>query len=127
MAIHTMQPSASQRTRAPAREGLHGLAWILGILGLAVAALGAWMLIAPSDGTVTILIPLIVDGMWPVAELVGTWATPLLVIGGLVATVAFGVFGFLGLRGALRVMPAVELLLGVVGAAAALAGVANSL
>jgi hypothetical protein len=102
----------------------HVLAWVLGLVALLAAALGGWMALAAEDATMTVTIPFLVDGNWAATELREFWAPVLLIGGGLVAVVLFGLAGIAGFRArAGRLLSSVELLLAVVGIAAIVAGV----
>lgn len=62
--------------------GAHVLIWTISLLGLLAAAVGAYIAIAPADGTITIL-----KQTWEVSEISDTWAQMLLIIGGAITAI----------------------------------------
>ena len=61
---------------------MHLVTWIGSMLGLFAAAIGAWIMLAPDGGTITIN-----STTWTAADLTDTWGPWLLVVGGSVATI----------------------------------------
>lgn len=110
------------------RPVLHIVAWILGAVALFAAAIGAWMVLAAEDATLTVTLPPLIEDSWTAAELSEFWAPVLLIAGGVVTAVLFGLASLAGFRAiASRLLPSMELLLAVVGAGAIVAGVATVL
>ena len=66
----------------PQDTGMHLVTWVGSILGLFAAAIGAWIMLAPDDGTLTIN-----STTWAAADLTDTWGPWLLIVGGSVATI----------------------------------------
>lgn len=99
--------------------GWHVAGWAASMLGLVAAAIGAYIALAPDDGTVT------VNGTtWAAADL-ATWGPWLLILGGAVAGV--GMIGMAVLDQRHRASPwlvAAEGLLAAIGVIAAISGVA---
>lgn len=98
--------------------GRHVAAWAASVLGLVAAALGAYIALAPDDGTVT------VNGRtWAAADL-ATWGPWLLIVGGVVAGV--GMIGVAVLdqrqRASLWLVAAAGVL-AVIGVVAAISGI----
>jgi len=79
MAYGTTHPAETHH----ADTGIHVVTWILGVLGVVAAAIGTWIALAPSDGTITLF-----DQTWKAAEIEDFWAPMLLIAGGAVAAVA---------------------------------------
>lgn len=67
-----------------AREtSTHTLSWVAAMVGVFVASLGGWLIVAPDDGTIT------VNGRtWAATDLAGSWGPGLLIAGGAVGVVA---------------------------------------
>jgi hypothetical protein len=83
------------------------------------------MALAAEDATMTVTIPFLIEGNWAATELRESWAPALLIGGGLVAAILFGLTGIAGYRArAGRLLLSIELLLTLVGIAATVAGVA---
>jgi cytochrome c oxidase assembly factor CtaG len=119
-------PSPAQHSSTGSEQAgvLHVLAWILGCVALLAVALGGWMALAAEDATMTVTIPFLIEGNWAATDLREFWAPLLLIGGGLVAAVLFGLAGIAGYRAkAGRLLPSIELLLTLVGIAAIVAGV----
>ena len=66
-----------------ADAGFHVVAWSISILGVLAAAIGAWILLAPDNGTITIF-----GSTWAASDLVDTWGPWFLMVGG--GTTAIG-------------------------------------
>ena len=98
--------------------GWHVAAWAVSMLGLVAAAIGAYIALAPDDGTVT------VNGTtWAAADL-ATWGPWLLIVGGAVAGVGMIGVAVLDQRhGASPWLVAAEGLLAVFGVIAAISGI----
>ena len=64
----------------PHDTGMHVATWIASMLGLFAAAIGAWIMLAPDDGTISVF-----GNSWAASDLTETWGPWLLVIGGGVA------------------------------------------
>lgn len=60
-------------------------AWAIAILGLGAALIGAYLLLAPEDGRLTII-----NQTWAVSELRDAWPQVLLICGGAVSFAAMG-------------------------------------
>jgi cytochrome c oxidase assembly factor CtaG len=125
MTAQSMPPPAQHPSTGSERVGVpHVPAWILGCLALLAAALGGWMALAAEDATMTVTIPFLIEGNWAATEVREFWAPVLLIGGGLVAAVLFGLAGIAGFRArAGRLLPSIAALLAVVGIAAIVAGV----
>jgi hypothetical protein len=101
--------------------GAHAVAWVVAILGLFAAAIGAYIVAAPEDGSVTLI-----DRTWSTGDLVDTWAPWLLAVGGAFAAIGMAASSIVDWRhGASRWLVAGEMLLGVIGVAAVVAGIAR--
>lgn len=60
--------------------GMHIATWVASMLGLFAAAIGAWIMLAPDDGTITVF-----GSSWLASDLTETWGPWLLIVGGVVA------------------------------------------
>jgi len=101
--------------------GAHAVAWVAAILGLVAAAIGAYIVAAPEDGSLTL-----VNRTWSTGDLVDTWAPWLLAVGGAFAAIGMVASSIVDWRhGASRRLVAGEMLLGVIGVAAVVAGIAR--
>lgn len=65
---------------------MHPVTWILSILGVFAAAIGAWIMLAPADGTINLF-----GNSWAASDLTNTWGPWLLIVGGGVAGVGMAV------------------------------------
>ena len=103
-----------------ADAGAHAVAWIAAIFGLVAAAIGAYIVAAPEDGSLTLI-----DRTWSTGDLVNTWAPWLLIAGGVFTAIGMAVSVILDrAHGASRWLVAGEVLLGAIGVGAVAAGVA---
>ena len=101
--------------------GAHAVAWVAAILGLGAAAIGAYIVAAPEDGSLTLI-----NRTWSTGDLVDTWAPWLLAVGGAFAAIGMAASSIVDWRhGTSRRLVAGEMLLGVIGVAAVVAGVAR--
>lgn len=101
--------------------GAHAVAWIAAILGLVAAAIGAYIVAAPENGSLTLI-----DRTWSTGDLVDTWAPWLLTVGGAFAATGMAASSIVDWRhGASRWLVAGETLLGVIAVAAVVAGIAQ--
>ena len=99
--------------------GVHVVTWILALLGVFAATIGAWIALAPDDGTISVF-----GNTWAAGDLTTTWGPWLLIVGGGVAGVGMAVSAVRDQRhGANRWLVAAEMLLAVAGAAAVIAGI----
>jgi hypothetical protein len=98
---------------------LHLVGWTIALLGLLAAAVGAYIELAPADGTINVF-----TRTWAVSD-VSAWAPGLLLIGGAVAAVAMSmVMGrdmdddangwTVGLEGAIAIVGVAALVAGIV-------------
>jgi cytochrome c oxidase assembly factor CtaG len=120
-------PSPAQRSSTGSERGRGPriLTWILGSVALLAVALGGWMALAAEDATMTVRIPFLIEGTWAATDVRELWAPLLLIGGGLVAAVLFGIAGIAGSRaGAGRLRPSIELVLALAGLAGIVTGVA---
>ena len=100
--------------------GVHVVASIVAAIGLAAAAIGTYIAVAPDDGSLTV-----VNRTWSTGDLVNTWAPWLLIAGGVFAAIGMAVSVIVDRpHGASRWLIASEVLLGAIGVAAVVAGVA---
>lgn len=99
--------------------GLHIVAWVASMLGVLAAAIGAWIMVAPEDGTLT------VNGRtWAASDLEDTWGPWLLIVGGAVAGIGMAVAAIRDWQHAAnRWLVAAEAFLAIVGVAAVVAGI----
>ena len=105
----------------PVDAGAHVVAWIAAILGLAAAAIGVYIVAAPEDGSLTLI-----NRTWSTGDLVDTWAPGLLIVGGAFAAIGMTASSIVDWRhGASRWLVAGEMLLGVIGVAAVVFGIAQ--
>ena len=101
--------------------GAHAVAWMTAILGLVAAAIGAYIVAAPEDGSLTLI-----DRTWSTGDLVDTWAPWLLTVGGAFVATGMAASSIVDWRrGVSRWLVAGEMLLGVIGVAAVVAGIAR--
>jgi hypothetical protein len=63
----------------------HWALTFLAVLGIVAAALGAWMVFAPADATLTVF-----WWTWDVSAITETWAAWMMILGGLVTSAAIG-------------------------------------
>ena len=103
----------------PQDTGMHLTTWIASMLGLVAAAIGAWIMLAPDDGTISIF-----GNSWAASDLTETWGPWLLVIGGAV-TAAGMTFAAVRDRQhrASWWLVSVELVAAIIGVAAAVFGI----
>jgi hypothetical protein len=66
--------------------GFHVIAWTVSLLGLLAAAIGAYIELAPADGTITLF-----SNTWTVSEIADDWSVILLIAGGAVMALAMAV------------------------------------
>ena len=111
----------------PVDAGAHVVAWIAAILGLAAAAIGVYIVAARvetlsgKDGSLTLI-----NRTWSTGDLVDTWAPWLLIVGGAFAAIGMTASSIVDWRhGASRWLVAGEMLLGVIGVAAVVFGIAQ--
>ena len=117
MATESIHSARVDRTDA----GAYAVAWIAAILGLAAAAVGAYIVAAPEDGSLTLI-----NRTWSTGDLVDTWAPWLLTVGGAFAAIGMTASSIVDWRhGASRWLVAGEMLLGVIGVAAVVVGIAQ--
>ena len=115
----TAQPTYMDRAHHP-DTGVHVVASIIAVIGLAAAAIGAYIAVAPDDGSLTVL-----NRTWSTGDLVDTWAPWLLIAGGVFAAIGMAVSVIVDrVHGARRWLVAGEVLLLAIGVAAVVAGVA---
>ena len=96
------------------------VASIVSVVGLAAAAIGAYIAVAPDDGSLTV-----VNRTWSTGDLVNTWAPWLLIAGGVFTAIGMAVSVIVDrAHGASRWLVAGEVLLGAFGVAAVVTGVA---
>ena len=102
-----------------ADTGFHIVSWVLSMLGVAAAAIGAWIMLAPDDGTLT------VNGRtWAASDLTDTWGPWLLIVGGVVAAIGMAASAVRDWQhDANRWLTAAEVVLSLVGIGAAIAGI----
>lgn len=94
------------------------MARIGSILGILAAMIGAYLALAPDDGSLTFF-----TGTWTTGELVDTWAPWLLIVGGAVAAMGMAVTAIgEGKHGASTWLVGAEALLSVFGIAAIVGG-----
>lgn len=122
MTDRSFRSPASPYPTASSWTGLRSLAWVIGLLALVAAVAGAWMVWAPENATLTMFIPFVVDETWFATELVDFWAPLFLIGGGILAALVFGVSAVAGARRSLRIGPAIELVMAMVGLAAIVLG-----
>jgi hypothetical protein len=97
------------------------VAWVVAVLGLAAAAVGAYIAIAPDDGSLTVI-----NRTWSTGDLVDTWAPWLLIVGGGFAAIGMAVSAIVDRdHESSRWMIAGDVLLGVIGVVAVLVGAAR--
>ena len=114
----TPQPTYPDRVHHP-DTGVHVVASIVSVIGLAAAAIGAYIAVAPDDGSLTVL-----NRTWSTGDLVDTWAPWLLIAGGVFGSIGMAVSVIVDrAHGASRWLVASEVLLGAIGVAAVVAGV----
>lgn len=102
-----------------ADTGMHAVTWIVSMLGVLAAAIGAWIMLAPSDGTISVF-----GGSWAASDLTESWGPWLLVIGGVAAGVGMAVAAVQDWRHeASKWLIAAEAFLGLAGIAALVSGV----
>ena len=82
MAYATRQQAARQTSRTT----WHVITAILAVVGIVVAALGAWMEYGPDDGVLTLF-----GWTWNVADLSELWAPFLMIGGGALAALSMGI------------------------------------
>ena len=75
-----------ERTNRLSDTAWHWITAILAAVGIAAAALGAWLEFGPADGSLTLF-----GWTWNVADLSELWAPFLMIGGGLVAALSMGV------------------------------------
>jgi hypothetical protein len=91
----------------------------LALLGVFAAMIGAWIALAPDDGTISLF-----GSTWAASDLTTTWGPWLLIVGGGVAAVGMTVSAVRDWQHeANRWLVAAEMLLAVAGAAAVIAGI----
>lgn len=61
---------------------MHVSTWIASMIGLLAAAIGAWIMLAPEDGTISVF-----GNSWAASDLTETWGPWLLIVGGAVAAI----------------------------------------
>lgn len=99
---------------------VHGVAWVVAVLGLAAAAVGAYIAIAPDDGSLTVI-----NRTWSTGDLVDVWAPWLLIVGGAFGTIGMAVSVIIDRdHGSSRWLVVGDVLLGVIAVAAVVAGIA---
>ena len=99
--------------------GTHRMAWIGSILGILAAMIGAYIALAPDDGSLTFF-----TGTWTTGELVDTWAPWLLITGGAVAAIGLAASEISdGKNGGSGWLVGAKVLVGVFGIAAIVGGV----
>ena len=99
-------------------SAVHVVTWAASLLGVFAAAIGAWIALAPADGTISVF-----GRSWAASDLTSTWGPWLLIIGGGVAAVGMAASAVLDVRhGANRWLIAAELLLAVAGLGSMIAG-----
>jgi len=115
----TARPTYADRAHHP-DTGVHVVASIVSVIGLAAAAIGGYIAVAPDDGSLTVL-----NRTWSTSDLVTTWAPWLLIAGGVFAVIGMAVSVVVDrAHRASRWLVAGEVLLGAIGVAAVVAGVA---
>jgi len=116
MAYGTTHPAEAH----PHDTGVHIATWLAAIIGVFAAALGAYIALAPDDGTLTVF-----NSTWTTAELVDTWAPWLLIVGGAVAAIGMMVSAVRDWQHeANRWLVAAEVVLVIAGIVAVVAGIA---
>ena len=99
--------------------GVHIAAWIAAVLGLAAAAIGTYIAVAPDDGSLTVI-----NRTWSTGDLLDTWAPWLLIVGGVFAAIGMAVSVIVDRdHAASRWLVAGDAALGVIGVAAVFAGI----
>jgi hypothetical protein len=99
--------------------GVHIITWTLSLLGVLAAAIGAWISLAPEDGTISVF-----GRTWAASDLTEVWAPTLLIAGGGVAAIGMTVSAIRDWQHeASRWLVAAEALLAVAGIAAVIAGI----
>lgn len=115
----TVGPTYPDRAHHP-DTGVHVVASIVSVIGLAAAVIGAYIAVAPDDGSLTV-----VNRTWSTGDLVNTWAPWLLIAGGVFTAIGMAVLVSVDREhGASRWLVAGEMLLGAIGVAGVVAGVA---
>ena len=115
----TVGPTYPDRAHHP-DTGVHVVASIVSVIGLAAAVIGAYIAVAPDDGSLTV-----VNRTWSTGDLVNTWAPWLLIAGGVFTAIGMAVSVILDrAHGASRWLVAGEVLLGAIGVGAVVDGVA---
>ena len=100
-------------------SGMHAVAWIVAMLGAFAAGIGAWIMLAPSDGTISVF-----GQSWAAADLSEAWGPWLLIGGGVAAGIGMAVAAVQDARHeASRGLIAAEGFLGLAGIVAMIAGV----
>jgi hypothetical protein len=99
--------------------GVHIAVWIASVLGLAAAAIGTYIAVAPDDGSLTVI-----NRTWSTGDLLDTWAPWLLIVGGVFAAIGMAVSVIVDRdHAASRWLVAGDAALGVIGVAAVFAGI----
>ena len=99
----------------------HVITWTLSLLGALAAAIGAWIVLAPDDGTISVL-----GRTWSASDLVGTWGPWLMIVGGGVAAVGMATSVLRDIQHeASRLLISAEMLLATGGIVAFIAGIVN--
>ena len=99
--------------------GVHVVAWTLSLLGVFAAMIGAWIALAPDDGTISVF-----GNTWAASDLTSTWGPWLLIVGGGVAAVGMAVSALRDWQHeANRWLVAAEVLLAIAGVAAVITGI----
>ena len=65
---------------------MHVTTWTAAMIGLFAAAVGAWIMLAPDDGTINVF-----GNSWAASDLTETWGPWLLIVGGAVATIGMAI------------------------------------
>ena len=89
MAARSMHRSRDNDPRPRVRSAT----WIVSLIGVVASAVGAYIVLAPADGTVKVI-----AWTWRTADLVAAWAPWLLVIGGSLAAIGLTVSASRGRR-----------------------------
>jgi hypothetical protein len=99
--------------------GVHVITWTLSALGVLAATIGAWIMLAPDDGTIGVF-----GRTWAARDLTTVWGPWLLIVGGGVSTAGMAISAVRDWQHEdNRWLATAEALLAVAGLAAAIAGI----
>ena len=99
--------------------GMHVTTWVASMIGLVAATIGAWIMLAPDDGTISVF-----GNEWAASDLTESWGPWLLIIGGATAAIGMAFAGFRDRQHRVSAgLVAAEAALSLVGVAALVFGV----